>query len=1356
MNQTFTKVTKTLGILALTSLTTLLDAQTFTWESAGPIYTAGRVRNMVIDKVDPTGKTMFAGSTTSGVFTTTNGGLKWQALNDQGTVRNISYLAQAFDGTIFASTGEGFLRPGQKAKALPGTGLYKIVGENLVSVASASITGTVINRIACHPSNKDKIALATNLGVLYSQDGGQSFTVLSPSTTTANVTYGLDVKFDVNGILYFSIGSELGTGTFVNVPSKVYKSDASLTSFTNITPTNSALSDANYGRIELAIAPSNSSVIYASCAKKYTTISSSSSLQGLFCSGDGGATWGLILQGSPQLDPLSNGGSIASGDYAHVLTVHPTIPELLFIGGYKQSAWQKNTSSNYSNPIGGWFPQIGNPGAVGSPLYLHENIHDIKIVGSGSNAIVYFITDAGIYRSVDLFNTVFFPSFQPFYKGLVTGQFNSVSIESFPLATNSNGTAGNVIPKSGFIGGTGANGLTYYSGTDTNATSEISYLSGEIYNAEYSKILSDAAILTTGGGSLYRTTNAKNSAPTLLNVNYYTRPLSQVGPEANAFTNNGFNTTSGTAGTPFKLWENFGQIPAGPDNASFYNDSARAQASMVGLSTLTTQTTFTFSAARPNKFALIDSIVIRTATVVVPGAPNISIPYTASDKKDLFICFNPTYTAGSSANTVPSFTVKSILSTTPSPNIGPYGPSPSSNALHGATLNPISLVDNISVTFTSAPFSNKTQTFAAVADPASYYRVFATVFYKYKPTDTVTVVDNSISTKSYSYSAQLSQALNWRYGTGPSYVLSANINTAVPNPTFVLTPGNIPSQTPVFTVNAWQSTTYSITQYGTYTLSAKPVIYTLSATTDTNLANSYTLYPGVITQTSNVFTVTPTAATVYTITQGTGTLTGDSNFTIAASSYSISPGNITQSGLSFVVTPTAIGSAATVNTTYTIQGISSNTVLGVNTSTTFVTQTVRTSSLVGTPGVPFAPNNNRIKIPMARSARLAVALNVQQITGGQNAIVVSKSPLSLNDPLSFVRVSQSGCLTDNASGVPTNSVINILGKPTLIEWSKKGTELYYATDSNKVYRVSHITDLMDLSPSSYSGKFFTDIFAYNNASPYTPNSNTINPVSPYRTTLIGSFTKPITSMSITKNDSLMAITFNDPSPTGTGTLVMYSTNDIRKSNTTNIAWVKKDGTGLSNLTTYCSLMEKNDNKKVFLGTDFGIFYTNDIMAASPTWINVNDNQVDKSKKLPNVQIFDIEQQVLTNSESYNSGQIYVATNGRGVWVNNAYLDNYVISVSEMEKIKTENNLTIYPNPTNGSVYLKFPCEAGESPLIHVYDINGRLVKSEDLGKVYEKEVTHQIETSDMSQGIYIVKITGNSGIKRASKLIVTK
>ena len=81
-------------------------------------------------------------------------------------------------------------------------------------------------------------------------------------------------------------------------------------------------------------------------------------------------------------------------------------------------------------------------------------------------------------------------TFQPFYKGLITGQFNSVSIERFPLASVPTASVGGpVVPYSGFIGGTGGNGLNYFSGNYPLVTKEVAYSGGDIYQAEFSKIL---------------------------------------------------------------------------------------------------------------------------------------------------------------------------------------------------------------------------------------------------------------------------------------------------------------------------------------------------------------------------------------------------------------------------------------------------------------------------------------------------------------------------------------------------------------------------------------------------------------------------------------------------------------------------------------------------------------------------------------------------------------------------------------------------------------------------------------------------------------------------------------------------
>ncbi|MBL7912012.1 MAG: T9SS type A sorting domain-containing protein [Bacteroidia bacterium] len=1322
------KLVKAVAVVALAGLSGVADAQPFNWSQAGPIYNAGRSRNMIVDKNDPTGNTLYVGSASSGVFYSNDGGVNWSAVTLSGNKLNVSYIAQAADGKIYVATGEGFLRPGQKLKAQAGTGLYVINGTSLQLVAPASMVGTVINRVACSPQSAQKIALATNLGILASTDGGTTFNVLS-GPPTATTCIGQDVKFDSNGLLYASAGNENSTSpAAANEFSKVYKStDNNLTALTPITTmTSSLLQNDAYGRIELAIAPSNNSVIYACAATKYAgpAAPASATTKGLFVSYDAGATWGLILQGSPQLDPLGSGGAIASGDYAQVITVNPFNSDLLYVGSYQFYTWVRTGGPN-SNPVGTWtkpsltfnvFPQ----------LYLAPNIHDIKLIPSGTSiSRYYFVTDAGIYRSSDGLL-----SYQPFYKGLITGQFNSVSIERYPLSSGSSTSAAGtaITPYSGFIGGTGGNGLNYFSGNFPLVTSEVGWGNGDVYQSEFSKILPNAAYYTAGSGKLFRTTDVRTSAPTQIDL-LVNAKLQTIVP----YDNTAYNVT----GTPFKLWENYGQTAASPDSAVFYNDTLRFSASMIGVQTLTTQTTFTFSAARPNQYALIDSIVVRTGTVVLPisGTAKDSPGFTGSDKKDINIAFVDTYTAPATGSFTPPIKAQA---------------GPVVTASTSVVLNSTTLLDNIAVTFTAPPFLAKTTaSYTGVPDAAAYYRVFCTVFYKYKAGDIVQVVDDKISTKTYTYSTTLSQPLSWDYnGSLTSYTMGAAASSsAVSNPTYVLTPGAYaPSSNPVFTVAPITTTNFSLTTYGGYTVTAKPVTYTINAIPSGTVVPtpSYVLTPGNITQTATAFVVTPTATTNYTISEiGTGTITGSTTFsTVNSSTYNLMPGNVTQATPVFTVQVTPAAATA-----YTLTGLSSNTLIGANTSTVVTPATVASFSTFGY-FLAGVPNQNRpVKITNVTSARIAMGY-------GAN-VYVSNAPLSLNNPLSMINVSANKCLTTDAAGNKLSGASNtvaISGTVTALEWSKSGTELYYATNDplsgNKfLYRVSYLDALLDSTAKSYSGKLHTNVFTFTNT--VAPDGTKNNPRCPYRTALLGTFTNVVTGINVTNDDKAIAVTFDDA--TASGTKILYSTvADVRKCNFTNVALVSKNGSGLPASKIYCSLMEMSDNKKVFVGTDLGVYYTSDITAGSPSWSDANNGQ------LPVLQVFDLKQQVMRTWDCYNSGLIYAATNGRGIWVNKNFMNTYYVSVEELEAAKRENSLSLFPNPTNGDVFVAFNSNEGETAVINVMDINGRIVKHEMLGKLNSGEAKYTLDTKDLSSGMYIVSINSDMGTKRVAKLIVTK
>ena len=175
-----------------------------------------------------------------------------------------------------------------------------------------------------------------------------------------------------------------------------------------------------------------------------------------------------------------------------------------------------------------------------------------------------------------------------------------------------------------------------------------------------------------------------------------------------------------------------------------------------------------------------------------------------------------------------------------------------------------------------------------------------------------------------------------------------------------------------------------------------------------------------------------------------------------------------------------------------------------------------------------------------------------------------------------------------------------------------------------------------------------------------------------------------------------------------------------------------------------------DNKRVLLGTDRGIYSTDDITAGAPNWFDAKNNL------LPNVQVFDIKQQKAASWDAYNSGMIYVATNGRGAWMNKNFLTQTVIGIEEREVIAKNTGLALYPNPTNGNVTLNFFAADNENVVVQVMDLNGRVIKSEAINHLNAGYTDHNFSATDLSNGVYIVNVSSSFGIKRVTKLIVSK
>jgi len=97
-----------------------------------------------------------------------------------------------------------------------------------------------------------------------------------------------------------------------------------------------------------------------------------------------------------------------------------------------------------------------------------------------------------------------------------------------------------------------------------------------------------------------------------------------------------------------------------------------------------------------------------------------------------------------------------------------------------------------------------------------------------------------------------------------------------------------------------------------------------------------------------------------------------------------------------------------------------------------------------------------------------------------------------------------------------------------------------------------------------------------------------------------------------------------------------------------------------------------------------------------------------------------------------------------------YRNTYPLNTS-MNDIADNISFSVYPNPANSYFNFSINHEKAEETILHIYDINGSIVLSKNLGII--STLDQKVDLSNISQGFYFVKIsTKNKSL--IQKLIV--
>ncbi|MFN8288072.1 MAG: T9SS type A sorting domain-containing protein [Chitinophagales bacterium] len=382
------------------------------WEELGPDNIGGRTRAILIDKRDASNNTVYAGGVGGGMWKSTDGGSTWTSLPQWKQWLAVSCITQGPgpDYPIYVGTGEGLAQIVGTSfnSGSMGNGIFKLDANDVpVQITPDAFTGnsldpndawSAVNRIAVNPTDGTQILAATQNGLYYTSDGGVNWALATLPAGTGGSS--ADVKWSHDGTNVFAV---VGSNKII-----VRSLNGGL-SWTRVSSTNNQGFPATQGRIEVAIAPSNSAVVYAAIA------TTSGATYAVYRSGDNGDTWTNIGSKGPLFDPF---GSNNQGWYDNVIAVSPADPNKVYMGGVDFYTWSDQ---------GGW--KLADAGLGSSPIdpnYIHPDKHCITIADSDPN-LMYIGCDGGVYKSTSAVSKFPFPEFSVKNRGYNVTQMYSVA-----------------------------------------------------------------------------------------------------------------------------------------------------------------------------------------------------------------------------------------------------------------------------------------------------------------------------------------------------------------------------------------------------------------------------------------------------------------------------------------------------------------------------------------------------------------------------------------------------------------------------------------------------------------------------------------------------------------------------------------------------------------------------------------------------------------------------------------------------------------------------------------------------------------------------------------------------------------
>ena len=343
-------------------------------------------------------------------------------------------------------------------------------------------------------------------------------------------------------------------------------------------------------------------------------------------------------------------------------------------------------------------------------------------------------------------------------------------------------------------------------------------------------------------------------------------------------------------------------------------------------------------------------------------------------------------------------------------------------------------------------------------------------------------------------------------------------------------------------------------------------------------------------------------------------------------------------------------------------------------------------------------NNLPFKYTSSNALNMGDTLKVQDpvssmfIVGGSGSVWMTRGSLDFTDVPEWYKLA------------------NIVGTVQSIAVSEDGNYAFIGTENGRIYRIAGLNGARSLATADQD---------------FGASSLSVDVVATYAG-------RNVTGLAIdpNNNDRVLAVLGNY----NNSQYIYYSSNATSTSPT----FVPKDGNWID-APVYSVTFDKGNSAHAIIGTEFGVFSTQNINAANPDWAEDNAG-------LGRYPVFTLKQyrtsKSSTSAQSIVEGDIFAGTFGGGIFHTGTLETNRPIGTFEEDAADVlKNTVKLFPNPATDKTTLEAVLAAG-TYTVSVIDMNGRLVKNQQVQVTAQGSVQLEVNLQGIQPGLYTVGIEG--------------